>query len=267
MLLEIAHAALNYCRCQLRSNCHQEKAVGTWACDRLGNPRTGGCQSQPQGGTDDQNNCTCRNPSQRKQAGRRRDGRQVRHHRDHDRAISRERGGCHIQYAFGGFVRYEQDGALSDHGRARAESILVDIYSRSIQAEAVRRVVRDLPASQRKAVFDFARATVRDVHAELAHEAPVDDVVFYALRRALRRDLRAGLAEHTYQRRYSSLQKRRAAHHRQHQLVLERVASHLAALLQIDVSYNVVGEILEQELGLVCCVECHRICGNDQVSV
>lgn len=73
---------------------------------------------------------------------------------------------------------------LSSFGLRRAEGLLVELY-------------------------EGTSAATLDEHHPVAPKEPLDAERFFALRRALRRDLRRGLDPRTYQRRYAALKLRR----------------------------------------------------------
>lgn len=122
---------------------------------------------------------------------------------------------------------FAEGGRLTTEGSEAAGRLLVSALAARLRRDVVRARLREHLAHREKEVLDLIEATRRQVREDLRLQAPVDDETFYALRRALRRDLRSGLDPRVYQRRLRQLEERRGTGHRAHRVLLKRVIDHL----------------------------------------
>ena len=123
---------------------------------------------------------------------------------------------------------YTEGDALTPRGIQTAEYLLEEIFSREVARQKTRLELADLLDRRRQEISEHVMASARQVQDQLAPSSPLDDQAFFALWRALRKDLRAGLPQKVYQRRLRQLNQRREASHRGHALLLRRVIEILA---------------------------------------
>ena len=137
--------------------------------------------------------------------------------------------GLHIPHFACPLGFYTEGVGLTAKGVAAAEHLLVKAHQHGLTRERALTALQVLLDRHRVQVRAFVKVASEQIQHELAPMAPVDDDAFLALRRALRKNLRAGMNPKVYQRRLQALKKRRDAHHQGHRLLLERVIEQLSS--------------------------------------
>ena len=137
--------------------------------------------------------------------------------------------GLHIPHFACPLGLYTEGTGLTGKGVAAAENLLVKAHQHGLTRERALTALQSLLDGHRGPLLAFVKAASEQIQHELAPMVPVDEETFLALRRALRRDLRAGMEPKVYQRRLQGLKKRKEALHQGHRLLMERVIEQLSS--------------------------------------
>ncbi|MCC6747588.1 MAG: hypothetical protein IT371_08025 [Deltaproteobacteria bacterium] len=155
----------------------------------------------------------------------------------------------------GGYA--DAGGGLSALGQSSAEALLVEIFEDESLVARSRAAVRGLLDRHGEKLEVRFAALVRQAEGALSARAPLDDAQFYALRRALRRDLRQGLDARVYERRHRALKLRREAQHEVHRHALDAAAELVGSLLGWAAEPTLVFALPEGP-SLPACSACRR---------
>lgn len=149
---------------------------------------------------------------------------------------------------------YTEGTELTAKGVSTTEYLLVDAHQHGLTRERALTALWTLLDERPAQLREFVRAANKQVQHEIAPMAPVDDETFLALRRALRRDLRAGMDPRIYQRRLNGLKKRKEAFHQGHHLLLVRIIEQLSP----DVPYveTILDAVVDAGIGVPRCDSC-----------
>ena len=165
--------------------------------------------------------------------------------------------GLHIPHFACPLGLYTKGTGMTAKGVTAAKNLLVKAHQHGLIRKGALAALQVLLDRQRVQVRAFVNATSRQIQHELALMAPVDDETFLALRRALRRNLKAGMNPQVYQHRLKGLKKRRKIGHQAHRLLLERVIEQLSPDVP-DVE-TILDAVVDAGIGVPQCDWCLKV--------